>query len=143
MVISVCVKRIGFVIAAAALAGGGFLFLKTYFLVLRYAKKTSAAAVDYARDENWLSLDGRGGAQGVDVFFLYPTCYFLDEEDFCAVDNAAMRGEAEKLRDAHIGIFDHANFFAPLYRQLSIPFIKKTMLLGLLSNAVAAIPLAD
>jgi hypothetical protein len=54
-----------------------------------------------------------------------------------------MREEAQKLRDAHIGVFDQTNFYAPYYRQLSIPFIEKTTILGALDKAVQAVPLED
>ncbi|MDR2467376.1 MAG: DUF3089 domain-containing protein [Spirochaetaceae bacterium] len=119
------------------------LHLVTYLTAMKYAKQISAAPVDYSQAENWLSLDGRGGEKPVDVFFLYPTCYFVDKADFCPIDDPDMRSEAQKLRDAHSGIFDHANFFAPYYRQLSIPYIKKTMILNVLDKAVEVIPLAD
>jgi hypothetical protein len=119
-----------------------FLHLQTYFLTMKYAEKTRAAPVDYTRAENWLSQDG-GGEKPIDVFFLYPTCYFFDKADFCPVDDADMRAEAQKLRDAHRGIFDQAAFFAPYYRQLSIPYMKKTLVLGVLNKAIRDIPLQD
>jgi hypothetical protein len=122
-----------------------FLYLKTYITAIRYAKKVNVSPVNYSLAENWLSLDDKNnGEKNVDVFYLYPTCYFLDDkDDFCTVNNAGMRDEAQKLRNAHSGIFDHANFYAPYYRQLSIPFIKKTTILGVLDKAIEAVPLRD
>ena len=134
--------------AAALVAALGVLtflvlHIQSYLTTRKYAKDAAAAAVDYTAAENWLSLDGRGGERPVDVFFLYPTCYFVGSADFCPVDDAGMRTEAQKLRDAHRGIFDEANFFAPYYRQLGIPYMKKTLLLGVLNDAIHAVPLAD
>jgi hypothetical protein len=137
------VKRIIAAVIVIALLGFLFICLKTYITAGGYAKKTSDSPVDYSLPENWLSLDGRNGEKPVDVFYLYPTCYFADKSDFCAVDDADMRGEALKLRDAHIGIFDHANFYAPYYRQLSIPYIEKTTIMGALNKAIHAVPLGD
>ena len=137
------VKRIVASVIAIPALGFLALCLVTRITVANYAKKAGAAPVDYSLAENWLSLEGKNGAYAVDVFFLYPTCYFVDKSDFCAVDDAGMRAEAQKLRDAHIGIFDEANFYAPYYRQLSIPFIKKTMIRGALDKAVEAVPLRD
>ena len=136
-------KRIVAALIALPLAGFLLVYLKTRIETIGYARQINAAPVDYARAENWLSLDGRNGAYPADVFFLYPTCYFIDKTEFCPVDDAGMRSEAQKLRDAHIGIFDRANFFAPYYRQLSIPYIKKTTIFGMLNTAVQAVPLED
>ncbi|MDR2516719.1 MAG: DUF3089 domain-containing protein [Spirochaetaceae bacterium] len=137
------IKRI--IVAVIALPVLVFLAfcLAARITVTVHGKKASSAPVDYSRAENWLSLSGKNGEHPVDIFFLYPTCYFVDKNDFCPVDDADMRGEAQKLRDAHIGIFDQTNFYAPYYRQLSIPFIEKTMILGALDKAVEAVPLPD
>jgi hypothetical protein len=137
------IKRM--IAAVIAIPVLGFLAccLAARITVASYAGKVRAAPVDYSPAENWLSLDGKNGEHPVDVFFLYPTCYFVDKSDFCPVDDADMREEAQKLRDAHIGVFDQTNFYAPYYRQLSIPFVKKTMILGALDKAVQAVPLED
>ena len=137
------VKRVIAFALLAALLGLLLLYIKTRMSITRYAKQVSAAPVDYSLAQNWLSLDGRNGAKPADVFYLYPTCYFVNTNDFCKADNADMRGEAQKLREAHSGIFDQANFYAPYYRQLSIPYIEKTTLLGVLDKAVEAVPLRD
>ena len=122
-----------------------FLSLHLYsrITIKGYAKKIASAPVDYSSAQNWLSLKGASSQKAVDVFFLYPTCYFINEVDFCPVDDPDMRKEAQKIRDAHIGIFEQANFYAPYYRQLSIPFIEKLTILMLLDQAIDAVPLQD
>ncbi|MDR2510054.1 MAG: DUF3089 domain-containing protein [Spirochaetaceae bacterium] len=135
--------RAGLALAALVFLVLAVIFLQCFVRTKLHGAAVRASAVDYSRQENWLSLDRRGAQNAVDVFFLYPTCYFSGEKDFCEVDDGAMRAEAQKLRDAHSGIFDKANFFAPYYRQLGIPYMKKTLLLGLLPAAVEAVPLED
>ncbi|MDR2589244.1 MAG: DUF3089 domain-containing protein [Spirochaetales bacterium] len=137
------VKRICVGVITALLLCILVLYIQTHITAARYAKEVGASPANYALAENWLSLQGENGDKPADVFFLYPTCYFVNEKEFCALDDPDMREEAQKLRDAHIGIFDYANFYAPYYRQLSIPYIEKTLLLGTLNQAVAAVPLQD
>jgi len=84
---------------------------------------------DYSVYDNWLNLPDGGGrphavAAPVDVFFLYPTCFFT-EGDRCLASDPGMRQEARFLREAHFGIFGGTNIYAPFYRQLSIGYISK------------------
>ncbi|MDR3324811.1 MAG: DUF3089 domain-containing protein [Spirochaetaceae bacterium] len=96
---------------------------------------------DYAVSANWLGLPAYPD-KAADVFFLYPTCFF-GAGDSCALDDEGMRAEARKIKEAHIGIFDAANFFAPYYRQLSIPYIASLGAIDKAEVAVGAIPLVD
>jgi hypothetical protein len=54
-----------------------------------------------------------------------------------------MRREALKLKDAHSGIFEEANFFAPYYRQLSIAYIATLDTAEKVTAAIQEIPFAD
>jgi len=82
---------------------------------------------DYSVYDNWLNLPDGGdspyaAAAPVDVFFLYPTCFFT-EGDRCLASDPDMRREARFLREAHFGIFEGTNVYAPFYRQLGINYI--------------------
>lgn len=97
------------------------------------ACRHSVAATNYSNVDNWLALSDGGNA--VDVFFLYPTCYF-GEARWCSVRDAGMRQEAQKIKAAHEGIFETANFYAPYYRQLGMAYMQQ---LGSVENILAAI----
>jgi hypothetical protein len=86
---------------------------------------------DYSRAENWLNVPAEEKAayidnKPVDVFYLYPTCHFT-EGDICPASDEDMRREARYLREAHFGIFEAANVYAPFYRQLSIGYLEKVL----------------
>ncbi|MDR2632133.1 MAG: DUF3089 domain-containing protein [Treponema sp.] len=98
-------------------------------------------AADYTKTDNWLSLPS--GEKDVDVFFLYPTCYFGGSEPWCSVFDSGMRAEAEKIRKAHAGIFDAANFYAPFYRQLGLEYILKLGTADKVFEAIKKTPLVD
>jgi hypothetical protein len=90
---------------------------------------------DYSDAENWLNVPAEEKAayidhKPVDVFYLYPTCHFT-EGDSCSASDENMRREARYLREAHFGIFDSANIYAPFYRQLSIGYIEELIKEGL------------
>jgi hypothetical protein len=95
------------------------------FGYLKFKKKNINffISTDYSKKINWLNLSS--GEKDVDVFFLYPTCYFDKNQKFCSIDDKNMRSEAIKIKKAHSKIFDSANFYAPFYRQLSLDFILK------------------
>jgi hypothetical protein len=83
---------------------------------------------DYSNAENWLNAPAEEKAayidnKPVDVFYLYPTCYFTGR-DICSASNEDMRREARYLREAHFGIFESANVYAPFYRQVSIGYLQ-------------------
>jgi hypothetical protein len=83
---------------------------------------------DYSEAENWLNVPAEEkvayiDTKPVDVFYLYPTCHFT-EGDICPASDKDMRMEAHYLREAHFGIFESANVYAPFYRQLSIGYLQ-------------------
>jgi hypothetical protein len=87
---------------------------------------------DYSIVGNWLNAPAEEKAayidnKPVDVFYLYPTCHFTGG-DVCPVSDEDMRREARYLREAHFGIFEKANVYAPFYRQFSIGYIRDTLL---------------
>ncbi|MDR1636832.1 MAG: DUF3089 domain-containing protein [Treponema sp.] len=99
------------------------------------SEKPDAAAVntptDYSDAGNWLNAPAEGKAAYIDnkpadVFYLYPTCHFT-EGDVCPASDEDMRREARYLREAHFGIFEEANVYAPFYRQLSIGYVQDLM----------------
>ncbi|MDR1974165.1 MAG: DUF3089 domain-containing protein [Bacteroidales bacterium] len=100
---------------------------------------TNDIPTDYTNGDNWLNLPS-ANTDEVDVFFLYPTCYFTDEGNWCGADNLNMRIEALKIREGHFGIFEGTNVYAPFYRQLSIPYIES---LSNFSDAIKRVPLVD
>jgi hypothetical protein len=101
----------------------------------------AAGKANYADAKNWLALPDLAN-KPVDVFFIYPTVISGDEK-YCAIDDVEMITAAEKLRDAHSGIFEGANFFAPFYRQLSISYLESQDTAEKLSAAIWEIPFED
>jgi hypothetical protein len=86
---------------------------------------------DYADAGNWLNVPAGEKAayidnKPVDVFYLYPTCNFTGGK-VCSAADEDMRREARFLREAHFGIFNSANVYAPFYRQLSIGYIEELL----------------
>jgi hypothetical protein len=115
--------------------------------------KTGAVPVnrsaDYSVAGNWLNVPAEEKSayidnKPVDVFYLYPTCHFTDG-DVCPVSDEDMRREARYLREAHFGIFEKANVYAPFYRQLSIGYIGTLLEKGVdaLSDALGETAAAD
>jgi hypothetical protein len=134
------------VIGVILLAGVSLSFHAT--CAKREEAKTSVAAksgeeanADYAAANNWLALPTLADKQ-VDVFFIYPTVISGDKK-YCAIDDTEMRVEALKLKDAHGGIFEEANFFAPYYRQLSISYLSSQQTVEKLREAIREIPFED
>lgn len=104
--------------------------------------------IDYSTKINWLNAPGMSdssyiGKEKVDLFYLYPTCYFTEEGDFCLVSNLGMRNEALKIREAHFGIFKGTNVYAPFYRQFGLSYFEKLNSLKNIDHEVARIPAVD
>ncbi len=78
------------------------------------------AAVDYGIPENWLTLPSSAEKE-VDVFYLYPTCYFKSDDaeaDVCEIDNAMMvQNAASALQRQGTAFETVGNMYAPYYRQ--------------------------
>jgi hypothetical protein len=86
---------------------------------------------DYSDAGNWLNVPAVEKAayidnKPVDVFYLYPTCHFTRGK-VCSAADEDIRREARFLREAHFGIFNSANVYAPFYRQLSIGYIEELL----------------
>ena len=95
----------------------------------------------YSDSAGWQSI--ADGSKAVDVFFIYPTIIDTNVE-YVAIDDATMRREASKLIGNHRGIFDDvANFYAPYYRQLSIPYIQSMGDLARVDSAMDAVAAYD
>ncbi len=77
---------------------------------------------DYSDMNNWLSTGG-GGSHGVDIFIVYPTVTFDEnepEQEFVPMDSEVMRGSAENWLNSQAqaaGV--SGNVYAPVYRQLN------------------------
>ncbi|MDR2618548.1 MAG: DUF3089 domain-containing protein [Treponema sp.] len=93
--------------------------------------KPGTGPVDYSDAGNWLNVPAEEKAAYIDnkpadVFYLYPTCHFAGG-DVCSASDEDMRREARYLREAHFGIFEQTNVYAPFYRQLSIGYLREVV----------------
>jgi hypothetical protein len=84
---------------------------------VKYTNSQSPSAPDYGEDSAWVARPDRID-QAVDVFYVYPTIYVgkgnMDTSD------PGLRANAAGLLKAQAGVYsDHANLFAPFYRQQS------------------------
>lgn len=115
----------GIAVAAIALAAGVSVYAFRDNLS-RYSLKPSGEfdaarapkAPDYATDQAWVQLP-KAPLRDADVFFLYPTAYFAGGSWNAPIEDQETR---ERLDTALLPLFagpfgDHANVFAPLYRQ--------------------------
>lgn len=75
--------------------------------------------VDYSKKENWLKISNQ--EKNVDTFYLYPSSYLSDREDFklfADINDEKMMKIAGKSLEIQGGVFERdTNVFAPLYRQ--------------------------
>jgi hypothetical protein len=116
------------------------LIIALCFLLGGYVKREESEDC-YAAAASWLALPA-SAEKPADVFFIYPTVISGDEKS-CAIDSPEMLAEALKLKDAHSGIFEEANFFAPYYRQLSIAYLQSQGTAEEVSSAIREIPFED
>ncbi len=81
------------------------------------------SSTDYSDMNNWLRF-GNGAGKDVDIFVVYPTLAFSEEEadlPYVRIDSSVMRTAAGVwLNDLDSVISPHANVYAPLYRQLNL-----------------------
>ena len=80
------------------------------------------SSTDYSNPDNWLRFGGDGSFD-VDIFVVYPTVTFIDDDadrPFVRIDNPLMRERAEWWLDRVDSIITPAgNVYAPLYNQLN------------------------
>ena len=76
-------------------------------------------ATDYSDSRNWLRMPDEI-RYGIDVLYLYPTCFMPSYEgEVCTIDNMSMREQAEAAYNHQGAAFEAmCNMFAPLYRQV-------------------------
>ncbi|MDR2556340.1 MAG: DUF3089 domain-containing protein [Bacteroidales bacterium] len=118
---------------------------KTFILILNIAACalffSCSERNSYSDRANWQSV--ADGSKAVDVFFIYPTVIDTNVP-YVSINDTVMRYEADKLISRHRGIFDEvANFYAPYYRQLSIPYIASLSDLTRIDSAIDAVAASD
>lgn len=76
--------------------------------------------IDYSNKENWLMISDT--KKDVDTFFLYPSSYLSDRENFqlfADIQDEKMIKIAKVCLEIQGGVFENdTNLFAPLYRQV-------------------------
>lgn len=78
-------------------------------------------APDYTDKSAWLTLPDDPSKHPADVFWVYPTILFDKTHWLMPVsDQALITAAAQTLRTQASVFSDHANIFAPLYRQMNI-----------------------
>lgn len=82
--------------------------------------KTQPAAPDYAMPESWLVKSSAPTAP-VDVFFVYPTVLFNDQDWLMDTTNPDMRAAALAAVKTQASVFEgQANIYVPMYRQMNL-----------------------
>lgn len=76
-------------------------------------------APDYASEDAWLAKP-EAVEKPVDVFYVYPTIYVGTDPENMDISDPALRANAAGLLKAQAAVYSqHANLFAPFYRQQS------------------------
>lgn len=102
-------------------------------------------APDYARADNWLSMD-TSASLPADVFYLYPTAWEKGPGDgnYCAVDNESMLKDAViAFRRQAAAFLPVGNIYAPYYRQADATYTLNLPTIEQQEEAIRVIPAAD
>ena len=85
-------------------------------------QEAASAATDYSQAANWAYYEADSTDTKADVFFLCPTVYFGDEDNFhMSLTDEETKASFLGATNMEKGIYDaESRFFAPYYRQIGL-----------------------